>query len=101
MDVLLSEVQSIEYATSNVYSGREAGMIQRNENWKHSEKSTKWHQHKGFLIRKGRTRNINEYQIALDHPSLVQQLSNLLPTYSNKSSLELPVDNYTVRLYLT
>ncbi len=69
MDVLLSEVQSIEYATSNVDSVREVGMIQRNENWKQAEKSTEWHQHKGSLIRQGRTKDINEYHKALGHPS--------------------------------
>ncbi len=44
-------------------------MIQRNENWKQAGKSTEWHQHKCSLIRKGRTRNINEYHKALGHPS--------------------------------
>ncbi len=52
--MLPSEVQSIEYATSNVDSVREVGMIQRNENWKQAEKSTEWYQHKGSLIRKGK-----------------------------------------------
>ncbi len=40
VDVLPSEVQSIEYATSVVDSVREVGMIQRNEKWKQAEKST-------------------------------------------------------------
>ncbi len=69
VDVLPSEAQSIEYATSVVDSVREVGMIQRNENWKQSGKSTEWHQHKGFLIRKGGTKDINEYHKALGHPS--------------------------------
>ncbi len=43
-------------------------MIQRNENLKQAEKSMKWNQHKYSLIRKGRTREINEYHKALDHP---------------------------------
>ncbi len=69
VDVLPSKVQSIEYATSNMDSLREVGMMQRNENWKQAEKSTCLHQHKGSLIRKGRTRDINEYHKALGHPS--------------------------------
>ncbi len=43
-------------------------MIQRNENGKKAEKSTYWQQHKGSLIRKGRTRDINEYHKLLGHP---------------------------------
>ncbi len=39
------------------------------ENWKQAEESTEWHQYKGSLIRKGRTRDINEYHKALGHPS--------------------------------
>ncbi len=38
--MLPSEVKSIEYATSNVDSVREDGIIQRNEKWKQAEKST-------------------------------------------------------------
>ncbi len=68
VDVLPSEAQSIKYATSNVDSAMEVGMIQRNKNWKQAGKST-WHKYKGSLIRKGRTRDINEYQKALGHPS--------------------------------
>ncbi len=67
VDVLPSEVQSIEYATSNVDSVREVGMIQRNENWKQAVKSTEWHENKYSLIRKGGTR-IHEYHKALGHP---------------------------------
>ncbi len=44
VDVLPSEVQLIEYASSNVDSVMEVGMIQRNKNWKQAEKSTEWHQ---------------------------------------------------------
>ncbi len=64
-----SEAQSIEYATSNVDSVRELGMIQRNKNWKQAGKSTEWHENKYSLIRKGGTRDINEYHKALGHPS--------------------------------
>ncbi len=67
--MLQSEVQSIKYDTSHVDYVREVSMIQRNENWKQAEKSTEWHQHKGSLIRKGRTRDINKYYKALCHPS--------------------------------
>ncbi len=67
--MLPSEAQSIEYAKSYMDSMMELGMIQRNENWKQAEKSTEWHQHKGFLIKKGRTRDINEYHKALGHPT--------------------------------
>ncbi len=64
-----SATQSIEYSTSNVDSVRELGMIPRNENWKQAEKSTECQQHRDSLIRKGRTRDINEYHKALGHPS--------------------------------
>ncbi len=69
VDVLPSEVQSIEYATSTVDSVREAGMIQRNENLKQAEKSKEWHQQTDSLIRKRRTVDINEYHKALGHLS--------------------------------
>ncbi len=57
--MLPSEVQAIEYATSNVESVREMGMIQRNKKWNLAGKSTEWHQQKDSLIRKGETRDIN------------------------------------------
>ena len=50
VDVLPSEVQSIEYATSNLDSVREVGMIQRNKNWKQARKSTEWHEHKAQVF---------------------------------------------------
>ncbi len=67
--MLPSEVQFIEYATLNVDSVREVGMIQRNENWKQAETSTKWHQHKDSLIRNRVTRDMNQYHNALGHSS--------------------------------
>ncbi len=46
VEVLPSEVQSIEYATSNVDSMGDVSMIQRNENWKTAEKIPDCYQHK-------------------------------------------------------
>ncbi len=64
-----SEVQSIEYDkydTLNIDSimMREVEVIQRNKNSKHARKITELLQHKGSLIRKGETRDINEYHNA-------------------------------------
>ncbi len=67
--MLPSEVQSTEYSTSNIDSVREVSMIQRKENWEQASKSTEQHHHNGTLIRKRRTRDINEYHKALGHPS--------------------------------
>ncbi len=67
--MLQSEVQLIEYATLNGDSMREVGMIQRKENWKQAEKKRKCHQHKGTLIKKVQTRDINDYHKELGHPS--------------------------------
>ncbi len=53
----------------NVDIIREEDMIQRNENWKTAEKSTEQHQHKDYSIRKGRTREINEYHKTLGRSS--------------------------------
>ncbi len=44
-------------------------MIQRSENWKQAGKSTEQHENKYSLIRKGVTRDINQYHKALGHPS--------------------------------
>ncbi len=66
----LCETKSVEYAKSNIVSvmRKEREMIQRNENWKQAGKSTERHENKYSLIRKGGTRDINEYQKALGHP---------------------------------
>ncbi len=58
--MLPNEVQSIEYAMSNVDSVmmREEDMIQRNKSNNHVRKTTKLLQQQGVLAKKGETREI-------------------------------------------
>ncbi len=71
MDVLPSEGQFVEYANSNVDSVvmMEVGMIQWNETTNQAGMITELLKHKDSLIRKGETRDVNEYHKALGHTS--------------------------------